>query len=155
MFLDKLLKSIGAFFVGLFNAAKKVWLKLSPELRDAMLQGSGIVAILNENVGKEGSVLLALIKAAYPEVSEEKLKEAMDKAASYLKLGEELNNADLLTTLESIAKHLDTTTGSTWAQTSHDLYLIVAKLFAPEGSKFSVFVQLAEFVYHSFIKKHD
>lgn len=153
MFLDNLLKSIGHFFAGLFNAAQKVWNKLSPELQAAMSQGSGIVAILNDNIGKPGSELLALIKAAYPALNEEQLKAGLDHAISYLAIGQDAVDPDLGTTLENIAKHLDAAQGTHWAQASHDIYLILAKIFAPEGSKFSVFVQLAEFVYHNFIKK--
>lgn len=152
-FISKLLKTIGGFFVGLLNAAKKVWLKLSPDLQNAMLQASGVVSILNANAGSTGFALMALIKHAFPGLDDVKLKQALSDTAGYLKLGEEINNTDLVAMLEGIAKHLDATNGTKWAQTSHDLYTILAKVFAPEGTKLTVIIQLAEFVYHNFIKK--
>lgn len=153
MFLDKLFKSIGLFFVGLFNAAAKAWKKISPELQSAMIQGSGIVKIINDNIGKDSSIILDLIKLKYPDLDETKLKEALAKVTADLKLGQELNSDDLVKTLDAIGQHLNGLEGTDWAKASHTIYMIISVFLAPAGTKVAAIISLAEYVYHQLVKK--
>lgn len=154
-FLFKLISSIGLFFTGLFNEAKKVWKKLSPELQAVMLQGSGIVNTINTYIDATPQVLLDAIKADFPALDAEKLKGSLAVVGKDLGIAQETNSDDILVVLANIQKLLldkKTNDGTGWAKASHTAYLAIAAFLAPGGTKIAMFISLAEYVYHDLIK---
>lgn len=153
MSLKTLFAKIGDFFEGLFSSAKKVWNKLSPELQNAFLQGSGIISIINDNVDKAPDEVLALINKKFPGITKEKLHEGLKKVTHALNIATSLNNESLETTIFNIQYYLDKTQGEKWAGISSLASKVFAFFMAPKETKWSVFEALMEYVYHSFIKK--
>lgn len=152
MSLKTLFAKIGDFFEGLFSSAKKVWNKLSPELQNAFLQGSGIISIINSNIDKVPDEVLAIISKKFPGLTREKLHEGLKKVADALNIGSSLNDESLETTITNIQQYLDKTQGEKWAGVSSLASKVIAFFLAPKGTKWSVFESLMEYVYHSFVK---
>ena len=65
------LSFLGKFFTHLFNGAQKAYDKLSPEEKASLIHGSGIIDILNKEIGKTPSEIRALILAKYPDFDSE------------------------------------------------------------------------------------
>lgn len=151
--MKKLLSIIGDFFTSLFGGAKKTWKKLSPEVQAALLNGSGIIEIINTNVDEAPDFVIELIQKAFPNLDIEKLKDGLHQAALGLTVAESINNADLQTTIENLQAYLKGLQGTTWAKISQALALGIAAALAPPTTKFAAISSLIEFVYHSFIKK--
>ena len=155
MFLNKLFKAIGLFFVGMFNATKKAWKQVSPELQAAMLTGSSIVNTFNQYLNGAPSDILDQIKKDFPLLGDPKLTEILNKVSTDLGIAENLNNTDLLTTVLGIQKVLvdkKVADGTAWAKASHTGYLAISAILAPPSTKFAALVAFAEYVYHDLIK---
>lgn len=152
--MKKLLSLIGLFFTGLFNSAQKTWNKLSPEVKAALMNGSGIIEIINSNIDQTPDFVIQLIQKKFPELTIEKIKDGLHQAALGLSIANEINNADLKATIVNLQKYLEGLKGTTWAKISQTLALGFAAAIAPKGTKFAAISSLMEFVYHSFIKKN-
>jgi len=153
MFLKKFFAAIGNFFEGLFNAAKRTWNKLSPELQKAMVNGSGVIEAINSNVDKAPSFVLDLIRKKYPDFDTVKLKAALGQLSKNLKIADDIEDPDLETTIRNLQTYLSGLQGQTWAIISNSLANIIAVAVAPKNTKVAAIIQLMEFVYQSFIKK--
>ena len=148
-FLFEFFKTI---FGNLFNAAKKTWNKISPELQKAMLSGSGIISIINEHVDASPTFIKEYIQLKYPELTPEKIHEALLKASEGLVIAQELNDTDLLTTIQKIQGYLKGLEGKVWANISQTLAKGIAAFLAPAETKFAAISSLIEFVFQTFIK---
>lgn len=148
--MKKLLEKIGEFFSSLFNGANRTWKKVSPEVRNALLQGSGIVAIINKNIDQLPDFVLDLILKQYPDLPVEKIKEVL------LEVGKVTNieiSDDILVTIQNVQKYLSERTGKVWAIASDTLAKVIAVFLAPKDTKVASIISLIVFVYHRFIKK--
>lgn len=141
---------IGQFFVGLFNAAKKTYSKLSDEQKAALQQGTGLVAIINDNLTLAPAEVRALIQKAFPDLDEVKLETALfEVARSFNTTGlQDLDGAILV-----LQDHLTRLDGKAWAVASHAAAALLSVLFAPADTKVATIVSLIEWVYQHFIKK--
>lgn len=146
------LSFIGDFFAKLFNSAKRVWKKLDDDVKIALLKGSSIVAVINDNVEATPAFVWEIIQKKLPDITEEKAKDMIAKGAAGLSIASEINDADLMTMIERLQKFLDGLQGSVWAKISHTLALGIAVVEAPIGTKFSALSALADYVYHDLVK---
>lgn len=152
-FISNLLDKLGHFFKGLFNEAERAWNKLEPEIQTALLHGSGVIAIVNENLDKTPDFVFELIQKKFPDLTEEKLKAGLVKVNEAFKIAEDINNADLLTLLKNLQTFLSSLHGSFWEGVSSTLAQLLSIALAPEMTPFAKISLLAEFVYNKFIKK--
>lgn len=143
-------KDILGFFVGLFNAAKKAYAKLSPEQQLALQEGTGLVAIINENLDKAPAEIRALIQQKFPGIDEPKLEAALFAIIEHYRLFRASNLDEAIQFVQSFLKSRE---DKEWAIASHSIAAIVTALFAPKETKASIIVSLLEFVYQTFIKK--
>lgn len=146
-------KKIGEFFKGLFNAAKKTWNRLSPEVQEALQHGSGIVAIINQNIDATPDFVLEAILKRFPELTEEKIKDGLTKVAEELKILQGVNDPDLPTLLKNLQVYLGSLSGKGWAVASHLIASAFAIITAPAGTKFAAITSLIEWVYQTFFYK--
>jgi hypothetical protein len=153
MFLDKFLAKIGDFFSGLFNAARRTWKKLSPDVQNAMIHASGVIDIINNNVDKVPDFVVEIIQKKFPDLDLEKLKVGLHAVGTELNLLEGVNDPDLLTLIEKLQKHLESKQGKAWALISSSMSQILAVILAPAETKVAAIISLIEFVYQHFIKK--
>lgn len=151
--LGKFFARIGDFFKSLFDAAEKTWDKLSPELKKAMEQGSGIIELINGHVDQAPDFVFDLIQKKYPELTRDKIHEVLTLAGRELNLIDEVTQPDLTQTIQALQKYLDQKQGKFWATASSLLAQLLAIVLAPSGTKFATVSSLMEFVYQKFVKK--
>lgn len=154
-FLQKFFHSIGNFFESLFNAAKKTWNRLSPDVKNAMLKGSGVIELINRNVDKTPDFVLDLIKKQWPDFTMDQLKVALFNVNNALKIADDVEDPDLGVMIANLQNYLKGLKGATWAVVSNMLSNIIAIAIAPAGTKVAAIVQLMEYVYQSFVKKRE
>jgi hypothetical protein len=152
--LLSLLGKIGDFFTKLFAGADHAWKKQSPIFQAAMIRGSGIIAIMNANVGLTPQFILDAIKKKFPDFTEDKIKSLLKQTGEGLAIGEGINSDDLLTMIEAFVAFLAKQKGTNWERISRTLALGIAVAIAPGETKFEAFASLIGYVYHAFIK-HD
>lgn len=153
--IGKLLRKIGgalsSAYKALFDASERTYNSLSKEQQEALKDGSGFTAIVNEKIGETPAVIRAAIKAKYPKLDEAKVEEVILGIAHHFNLV--VNSASLEDVIAAIQQYLKGQTGKFWANASRAISSLAAILFAPEGTKFEVFASIIGWVYHRFIKK--
>lgn len=155
--MENFFKKIGLFFRSLFNSAERTWKKVSPEVRDALTQGSSIVDIINRNMQTAPEFVIELIQKAHPSLDRLSILAALRAVADALNIAEDIVEKDELPeVLQAIQKHLEkvkSDRSALWAGLSSLAAQVIALAFAPKGTKWATFVTLIEFVYQRFIKK--
>lgn len=141
---------IGLFFVGLFNAAKKAYNKLSDDQKDALQSGVGLIAILNENIEKAPAEVRLLIQAKFPKLNEQALETGLFSVAQSFGITQFSNLEEAIVAVQG---HLNSLEGKAWAVASHSAAALLSVLFAPTETKVAAIVSLLEWVYQHFIKK--
>jgi hypothetical protein len=152
--LINLISKIGEFFTNLFAGAEHAWKKLSPEVQAAMLKASGIVAVINANIGLTPQFILDAIKKKFPEFSEDKIKSILKSAGEGLAVGEGINSDDLLKMIEAFDAFLAKQKGTNWERMSRTIALGIAVALAPGATKLEALASLIGYVYHAYVK-HD
>lgn len=153
MFLTDFFNKIGHAFKSIFNSAQKAWNKVSPEIQKALLWGSGAVAIINKNVDAAPVFVLDLIEKKFPGLDREKLHNGMNQIAQALGVAQNINNTDILATIQALQVYLSGLKGKLWANISQTLAAGIAAAIAPPETKFAAISSLVEFVYQHYIKK--
>lgn len=150
-FFGKILAIFGNIFSHVFKGAKKTYDKLSPEEQAALLHGSGVISIINTEIGKTPTEIRDAILVAYPDLDETKLENGLFTIAHAFNLAPQENNIeDIIAKLQT---YLSSLKGNIWEGISHDLAGLLTIIFAPVGSKFGALISLIEYVYHRYIKK--
>jgi hypothetical protein len=150
---------IGLFFVGLFNAAKKAFEGLSEAQQQALISGSGIVAIFNDMLLDAPEAIRKAIAERFPELDEPKLESALFELASHFGIsfspteGSPQNLEDLIILIQTYLLKQKNKNGKLWAIASHGAASVLAVLFAPPETKVASVVSLLEWVYQEFVKK--
>lgn len=150
-FFGKILAAIGGIFVGLFKSAKKTFEQLTPEQQEALKNGSGIIALINTELGKTPAEVRASIKEQFPNLDEATLETSLFQIAHAFNLTPKVGNLEdciyLLQTYLSLQK------GNTWDGITHAAASLLAIFLAPAGTKFAAVSSLIEYVYQHFFKK--
>lgn len=150
-FFGKLLAIFGNAFSHVFRGAKKTYDNLSDEEKAALLHGSGVISIINTEVGKTPAEIRDSILATYPDLDLPKLENGLFIIAHAFNLVPQENNIeDIIAKLQAYLSNLK---GNIWESISHDLAGLLSIVFAPVGSKFGALISLLEYVYHKYIKK--
>ena len=152
--LGLFLQKIGNFFKNLFDAAEEAWDKLSPEVQKALEQGSAVIAVINDNIHDAPDFVFDLIQKRFPDLTEEKLTEALKAAAAEANLIERIVDKDnVVELIQALQFYLSGKKGSFWASASSFLAGVLAIVFAPKETKFSTISSLITWVYQAIVKK--
>ena len=154
MFLSKFF----ALFANLFNQTKKDWGKVSPVLQDAMKTASSIINIINQELNGSPTNILNTIRKNFPLLIDDKLINVLGEVGADLKIAENINSANILSTIMGIQKVLidkKAKSETDWEKASHAGYLAISVALAPANTKIAALVAFAEFVYHVFVKSKN
>lgn len=151
--IGRLLEKLGNFFEGLFNAAENTWDELQPEIQEAIVGGSKILNIINENVTAAPDVIIRLIQSVFPWLTREKLLEGLNQVAAGLNVVDAIEAESLEDTISNLAKYLESKQGGFWAGATALAAKILAAFLAPGGTKWDVFESLMLYAYQTFVKK--
>ncbi len=86
----------------MFNAAQKAWNKIEPEVQQALIKGSGVIAIINENLDKTPEFVFELIQQKFPGLTKEALQDGLKQVKEAFKIADDVEQPDLLTTIKNI-----------------------------------------------------
>lgn len=153
--LQSFFAAIGTFFSHLFSGAQKTWKKLSPEVQEALMYGSQVIDLINTYVNQTPDFVIQLLLEKFPNFDKEHLLTALHSASVELKIAEDINNDDLVTTIGNLQNYLASLQGDVWAKISETLAKGIAIFTAPPETKWAAISSMMEFVYQTFIKKAD
>lgn len=147
--------NIGTFFSDLFNGAQRAWDHLEPEVQNAMIHGSAIMDIINNNIAVEAPVVIGLFKSKFPDLTQEQLTAGIAAISKALNIAEGIDTADLVALVKNLQAYIATLQGDTWANISGTIAKALAIFFAPAGTRFAMIAALMEFCYQRFIRHNN
>ncbi|SFJ98139.1 hypothetical protein [Parapedobacter indicus] len=156
MSLKSFIAKIGLFFAAIFDAAARTWANVSPEVQDALKQGSAILDIINKNVKEAPDFVIELIQKAFPNIDRPTLLVGLKGVTEGLNIADGIVDNDLQATVGRLQEYLSglkSERAGFWAGISSLAAKLLAFGFAPAGTKWATFEALMEFVYQRFIKK--
>lgn len=149
------IESIGDFFVGLFNKVEKAWKQLSPEIKAATLQASGIIAIINANVSATPAVIWSLIETQFPGITQESVTSAIVKANNTVNaVNTVADTASFEEALLAIQKYLSGLEGNKFIIVVKTVVTLLADVFAPGETIIQKIELVLEYVYQELVKPH-
>lgn len=152
-FLGKLIAKVGDLFSGIFDKVEHAWHHVEPQVKDALIQASGITQIIKENLDAAPDFLFGAIEQKFPELTKEKIDDALNKIAEVFQIQVD---ADINITVKRIQEYLkgkvqDDSIGDHILSSVAQIFAIV---FSPAGTPYVKIAMLIEFVYRTFIKKN-
>jgi len=139
-------------FTDLFNSVAKAWNKLEPKVQDALLQGSGVISIINQNLTATPDVVFDLIEKKFPDLTKDKLTEALGEVTDKLKVVQDIEDADLLTTIKNLQAYFSGFQGKFWEGTASAASQLLSIALSPDDTPFAKIAMFIEFVYRKKIK---
>lgn len=145
-------KKIGEWFSHLFQGAKKAWENTSPEVQDALIKASTIVALINKYRSETPQFIIDLMEKKGIPV--DTALDVLNKYSSYIGVAEDINNPDLVTTVSNLQSYFDKVKpqGKVWAVLSHSAASLISVFLAPASTKVAAIVSLLEYVYQEIVK---
>lgn len=139
-------------FTDLFNSIEKAWNKLDPEVQAALIKGSTVVNIINENLQATPDSVFDLIQKKFPDVTKDKLSAALANVTDKLKVAQDTANPDLLTTIKNLQTYFAGFQGKFWEGTASTASQLLSIALAPDETPFAKVAAFIEFVYRRKIK---
>jgi hypothetical protein len=139
-------------FTDLFNSVEKAWHKLDPAVQDALIKGSGVISIINSNLQATPDVVFDLIQKKYPDVTKEKLTEALANVTDKLNVAQGVASPDLLTTIQNLQTYFSGFQGKFWEGTASTASQLLSIALAPDETPFGKIALFMEYVYRKKIK---
>lgn len=140
-------------FTDLFNAAEKAWDKLEPKVQDALIDGSGVINVISQNLEVSPDAVFELIQKKFPGLSKEKLTDGLTKVSDGFKLAQDTAEPDLLTTIKNLQTYLSGLQGKFWESATSISAQVLSTVFSPDDTAFAKISSLIEYVYRKKIKK--
>lgn len=138
-------------FPWLYNASKRAWDDLSKDQQESVKHGSGIIAILNEEIGKAPADLRKLITEKFPDLSEPDAERGIFDLAHMLNLVHKENDFDDATLV--IQNYLTSHIGVKWEGVSKMAASFLGIILNPTLTVFAKIELAAEFAYDTFFRK--
>lgn len=133
-------------FLNIFDsAAKKLWESLSPEQQGALKAGSGVMKIINDNIGESPEVIIGIIREKYPKVNIDSILELANQFN--LQVEDKIEDAII-----KIQEWLSTKEGSNWDNAMNIAAQTLSFFFSDKEARPGIIAALAEKVYRWFIK---
>lgn len=139
-------------FTDLFNSIDKAWNKLEPEVQNALLQGSGVISLINQNLQVTPPEVFDLIQKKFPNLTQDKLTESLGKVSAGLNLAQNIENPNLFTTIQNLQTYFSTLKGKSWEGASSTMSQLLSSALAPDETPFAKISMFIEFVYRKKIK---
>lgn len=135
----------------IFKGSKTLWEKLSPEVQEALIKSSSVVAVINSIIDQTPSFILDVILNKVG-ISKEKLHEILVQVANVLNIAKDENDSDIVVLLGNVKDKLASLDGGDWEGYSETLANFIALYNTPQETTFSVIASVMKFVYESFVR---
>lgn len=140
---------IGHLFGDLFSATKRAWNHLPPAVQSGLLNGSGILNIMDQFIGQDPKLTIATIQANYPQTDLSLLYTGLSAVARSYNLTVPVTLEDLIVTIQG---HLRDVEATVWPAVMQADAGILATILSGSGTPFEIISTLLQFVYTNFIK---
>ena len=140
-------------FTDLFNAAERAWDKLETKLQDALIDGSGVVNVISQNLEASPDMVFDLFQKKFPNLSKEKLANGLTKVSDGFKLAQGTAEPDLLSTIKNLQTYFSGLQGKFWESATSISAQVLSTVFSPDDTAFAKISSLIEYVYRRKIKK--
>jgi hypothetical protein len=135
------------WFTDLFNSAEKAWHKLEPQVQNALIHGSGVVKVINDNLQATPQVIFDLIDKKFPDLTKENLTAGLAKVSASFGIAEAVDSPDILTLIQNLQKYFSGLKGKFWEAAASTISQVLAIALAPDETPMAKIVQLIEFVF--------
>lgn len=156
-FFGRLFEKIGDAFEWLahiFDAAEKAWDKVDEPLKKALITASSIVNIISTNLNAAPEFIMSLINKAFPDLSEQDLKKALDQVNKVLNISSQVEDENLTTVISNLQKYLQTVTDSKLLDgVLSSVAQLMTVALSDETPSQAKIAMLVEYVYQKFVKK--
>jgi len=139
-------------FTDLFNSIEKAWNKLEPEVQSALIKGSGVISVINQNLQSTPQEVFDLIEKKFPDLTKEKLTDGLAKVTAGLKVAQDTANPDALTTIQNLQTYFSGLQGKFWQGASSTMSQILAIALSPDDTSFGKIAMFIEYVYRKKVK---
>ena len=136
----------------LFNTIKKEYQHLSDTEKQALQNGTGLVALINSMLDKTPAEIRLAIEQKFPNINEHVLESALYSLVNTLGLSVAGNSIEQ--SISAIKTKLASLHGKDWELISHTAASAIAVFFSPTETKVATIVSFIEWVYRTFIKKN-
>lgn len=139
-------------FNKLFNATKEAWNELPVPTQNAIINGQGILSIINEGATLPPTTVAATILADYPAEAELDIYTGLVSVAKSFNILPATVPSDLPGIVAVIQPYLKSLDESVWPAIIQGAANILGLALSPGATTFEVISTLAQWVYTNFIK---
>lgn len=151
-FFSKLFAFKFLWLEDIFNSMAKVWHDLTVTEQAISLQASGIIAIINANIGVTPDVLFSLIQAKFPEFTKEQLTSYLGEAAKVLALADSAAGYTFEQAIAAFQKYLTANEGNGWVATTVSAVNALLSILLPTTTPIQKITIALEYIYQHFVK---
>lgn len=139
-------------FNALFHATRDAWNKLPPATQKGLLNGSGILHIINLGIDADPKAVIATIQAEYPSENLDVVYTGLVAVCKFYNILPSTAPADLEGVVVILQKFLKTLETGIWPNVMNAAAGILATILSGQGTPFEIVATLLQFVYTNFIK---
>lgn len=151
--IEDAVERFGEWVAKEFSAAETVYNDLTEDEQKAATWGYGLIAVVNDNLDKDASVIVPIIQLKYPDLSLDVIHGFVDTVLNDIKAVQSDVPITLEDALNALVSYLKGFKGSTWEQISQALGNLLAIAFSPT-TPIQKFISVAEMVYQLLVKPH-
>ncbi|HXD92774.1 MAG TPA: hypothetical protein VNX01_06135, partial [Bacteroidia bacterium] len=137
------------FFEDLFSAMHRAWDKLPANIQSGLLNGSGILNIINQWTGQDPALTIATIQANYPNEDLTAIYNGLAQIAKVWGLNVPATLPDLVVVIQDYLKKAEATM---WPAIISGAAGILAQFLAGSATPFEIISTLLQWVYTTFVK---
>ncbi len=136
----------------LFHAAKEAWNKLPAASQQALLNGSGILNIINQYADQDPALVVATITANYPNEKPELIYDGLVAILKNWGALPAVVPSDLAGVVSLAQKYLKGLESGVWPAIIHGAAQLLALVLSGGSTPFEIIASLLQFVYSTFVK---
>lgn len=147
--------SIFHFFSDLFSSVKKAWDTLPVQVQTGLLNGSGILNIINQFVDQDPKLVIATIQKNYPDENLDAIYSGLVTIAKTYNVLPATVPPDLEGIVAVIQTFLKAQEAKSWPAVLFNAASILANILAGADTPYEIIVSVLQFVYTTFIKNKE
>jgi hypothetical protein len=144
--------AILGFFVGLFNAAKKQWIKLEALEQTTATYASGLIAIINKDLTQIPDEFWAVVQANFPALTKDQVTAWMNSAVKFLDIANADASLSFEDALAALQAYLSKHTGNAWIVATQGLVGVFLTVISPNISDIQKITSIMEYIYLDIVK---
>lgn len=144
---------IFSFFIGIFNASKKAWLKLETDIQQAAIWASGIIAVINANLSATPAQFWADLQKVFPTLTQAQVTEWLNKAGVVVGIIQTDANLSFEDAVVAFQAYLTKQgTGNPWIVATQGLVNLVLVEINPDIPVIQKVTSIGEYIYIDIVK---